>query len=245
MSKKLRGLLVPMLAVAAVCAVPAVAQAEPKWHVNGTLIGPEKINVTEWGTLTMKSPLWGEISCKVLAGAPVWNEGPLATEKEGAWEGLEPFVCHASKLRGKTFISAENAVKLVERVNTKGETVFEAVRGASSLPWPSEPVTVEGKTRMKILGPRGAETGLKFLINAPEETGGPFEVPYEGTLEPRLVNGTKNGLKPSHLEFEGEGGKTGFLKTPDICGGECAMSDLYIKGELLLLGSMQQLVTAE
>jgi hypothetical protein len=100
----------------------------------------------------------------------------------------------------------------------------------------------EAKTRLKILGPRGAESGLKFLVNCPGEK---FEVPYEGTLEPRLINGSHNGLRPSHLEFE-EGGKTGFLKTPDICGGECAMADLFIKGELTLLGARgQELITAE
>src|SRR5262245_33166001 len=113
MSKKLRGLLVPMLAAAVLGAVPALAQAEPKWHINGVLGGPEHVNVTEWGVLTMKSPLWGEITCKVVIGAPVWNEGPF-TEKEGKYEGFEPFVCHATQLKGKTFISAENAVKLVE-----------------------------------------------------------------------------------------------------------------------------------
>jgi hypothetical protein len=59
-----------------------------------------------------------------------------------------------------------------------------------------------------------------------------------------MINGTKNGLKPSHLVFESSE-KTGFLITPVICGGECAMADLTVGGELTMLGTAsQQLVTA-
>ena len=65
------------------------------------------------------------------------------------------------------------------------------------------------------------------------------------TLEPRIVNGSKNGLKPSHLEFEGSGGKTGHLITPDICGGTCEQADLFLSGSLTTLGTSQQLITAE
>jgi hypothetical protein len=242
MSKKLRGLLVPVLAAAAFGAVPAFAQAEPQFFVNGKVQGASHQNATEWGTLTLKSPFWGKITCKVIVGAPVWNE---TTKGLGATEGWEPFVCSMPEcLKGSSFISAENAVKLVERINEKKETIKEAVRGSSSLPWPSRLVPLAESTVGLHLGntEKTPIEPVKFLVNCPGEG---FEVPYEGTLQPRMVNGTKNGLKPSHLIFEGEGGKTGYLITPDICGGECSMANVTVEGELTILGTTQQLITAE
>jgi hypothetical protein len=246
MSNKLRGLLVAMLAAAACVAVSAVAQAEPQFHVNGVAQSTAHQNVTQFGELKMKSLFWGSITCKVIIGAPVWNEATEGLPVHGieSYEGWEPFVCSMPEcLKGKAFISAEGAVKLEETENLKHEKIFKAVRGASSLPWPARTVpepesTVGlhmGNTEKLPLQP------VKFLVNCPGEG---FEVPYEGTLKPHLVNGTKNGLKPSHLRFE-TSEKTGFLITPDICGGECAMANLTVEGEVTMLGTGQQLITAE
>jgi hypothetical protein len=246
MSKKLRGLLVPMLAAAACVAVPAVAQAEPEFHVNGLVQSTVHQNATQFGTLTMKSPFWGTITCKVIIGAPVWNEATEALPVHGleAYEGWEPFVCSMPEcLKGKAFISAEGAVKLEETENLKKEKIFKAIRGSSSLPWPARLVSLPESTVGLHMGntEKLPEQPVKFLVNCPGEG---FEVPYEGTLQPRLVNGTKNGLKPSHLRFENSE-KTGFLITPDICGGECAMADMTVEGEVTMLGTGQQLITGE
>jgi hypothetical protein len=64
----------------------------------------------------------------------------------------------------------------------------------------------------------------------------------EGTLTPILVNGTKNGLKPSHLTFEGKGGTTGSLIVPQFF----TEREVFVSGEMKILGSAtQQLITAE
>jgi hypothetical protein len=135
-------------------------------------------------------------------------------------------------------------VKLEERLNNKNEQTLKAVRGTSSLPWPAHTVTTPEATTALKMGntEKLPERPVKFLVNCPGEG---FEVPYEGTLQPRMVDGTKNGLKPSHLHFEGSEGSR-HLITPDICGGECAMADLSVEGEVTMLGTTtQQLVTAE
>jgi hypothetical protein len=214
----------------------------PRFYINGLLAGASKQNVVQFGTITMKSPFWGTIECHVLVGAPVWNE----TERGAASiEGWETYGCKMPEcLKGTAFISAENAVKLIVRENTHKELVPEAYRGESSLPWPGRLVSMPesavgfhmGNTEKLPVQP------VKFLVNCPGEG---FEVPYEGTLQPHMINGARNGLKPSHLVFESSE-KTGFLKTPDICGGECSMADLTVEGEVTMLGtSSQQLLTAE
>jgi hypothetical protein len=233
MSIKLLKGLAPILAVAALAVAPAVAQAEPQFLVNGKLAGASHQNVTEFGNVTFTSPIFGEFTCKIIVGAPIWNE---LGKGLAAYEGWEPFLCtKGGCTNGLAFVTAENAVKLVERENTKKEIVFEAVRGPSSLPWPAEATVKEERTSLRI-------PHLRFLLNCPAEG---FEAPYEGELSPHVVNGAKSGLKPSHLEFEGAGGKTGHLNTLLVCGGECAESELNVKGELFLVGTGQQLITAE
>jgi hypothetical protein len=227
------------VATLAACSVaPVVAQAAPQFRVNGVLAGASKQNVVQVGTITMKSPFWGEMKCNVLVGASVGNESEKGVASVDGWE---TWGCHATELRGKTFITAETPVNLIEP--GKGRPP-EAKRGERTLPWPAQTVTTpEAATALKIGDTEKLPLEpVKFIVNAPEEL---FEVPYEGTLEPRIVNGTRNGLKPSHLEFEGEGGKTGFLKSPAIFGGKEPEADLFIKGELTLLGTGPQLVTAE
>jgi alpha-tubulin suppressor-like RCC1 family protein len=212
-----------------------------RFYLNGVLAGASTQNVVQFGTITMKSPFWGEIKCNLLVGAPVWNETERGLASVDGWES---WGCHATELRGKTFVTAETAVQLIERENTAKVRIPEAHRGEKTLPWPAHAVTTpEATSALKIGNTEKLPLEpVKFLVSAPEEL---FEVPYEGTLEPRIVNGTKNGLKPSHLEFEGEGGKTGFLKSPAIFGGKEPEADLFIKGELTLLGTSQQLVGAE
>jgi hypothetical protein len=148
-------------------------------------------------------------------------------------------------LRGKVYISAETSVELIERENTHKEKVFEAKRGVSTMPWPSQPVLTPEGTRVLQIGQteKVPVEPIKFSLNAPEEL---FEVQYEGTLRPRWINGTKNGLKPSHIEFEGEGGKSGLLRSPTIFGGKEPQSLMFIRGELSMVGAAsQQLVTVE
>jgi hypothetical protein len=234
MSIKLLKGLAPLLAVAALAVAPGAAQAELNFFINGVKSGPTHSNATQFGTLTLTNPIFGEFQCKVIVGAPVWNE---LGKGFSAYEGWEPFVCSKGGCtQGTSFITAENPVKLVTRENSAKEIINEAVRGTSSLPWPAELTTPETERRALRI------PHVEMLINCPSEI---FESRWEGELIPKVVNGAKNGLHPTKLEFEGAGGKTGHLKTKLVCGGECSESELQVKGELFVTGNSQQLITGE
>jgi hypothetical protein len=214
---------------------PGVAQATPQFRLNGVLVGPNKQNVVQFGTITMHSPVFGEIKCNVLAGAPVGNESEKGVAPVETWEAQG---CHIPECTGGGFVTTESPLLLVEH-----EKKFEAKRayppnptGRPNLPWPAQLSTPEaGRTALAL-------SNVNLLLVCPREG---LEVAYKGTLQPHVINGAKTGLKPSHLEFEGEGGKTGQLVTTSVCGGECTNADLSVSGELLMVGGGQQLVTAE
>jgi hypothetical protein len=219
----------PIVTVATLSLLPALAQAAPQFHSNGVLAGASKQSVVQFGTITMKNPFFGEIKCHVLVGAPVANESEKGVAPVEGWEtsGCQMPECH----RGQVSVMAESPPHF-----SFIETTIKVVeRGEQTVPWPAELTAPEGRTSLRI-------PHLKIWITCPGEG---FEVAYEGELVPHYVNGSKNGLHPSHLEFEGEGGKTGHLITKVICGGECAEADVFVSGELTTLGTSQQLITAE
>jgi hypothetical protein len=242
--KRLIG-LASITALATLSVLPALAQGAPRFYVNGVLArsgpvaGASGTNVVEFGTITMKSPFLGEIKCNVLVGAPVGNETEKGVASVDGWETWSchmPECFHGSPSTVMAEASPEFGV-VPER------TIKEVQRHQKTLPWPAELTAPEGRTSLRIGDTEKLPLApVKFYVECPKEL---FDVLYEGTLEPHIVNGTKNGLKPSHLEFEGEGGKTGHLKSPDIFGGKEPESLLFIKGELPLLGTGQQLITAE
>lgn len=238
MSKKLRRGLAGVLAIAALVVVPAVAQATPKFYVNGVLAGEAKSGVTQFGKLVMSNSFAGEFTCTILVGVPVWNEGGVG---HAVFEGWEPYLCShkagsAVKECPGAFVTAENAIELSEKENSKSEKEYAAIRGTSSLPWQGEVGEPESGVRSLTY------TNIRILFNCPSQG---LELPFEGTLEPHLVNGAKNGLHPSHLKYEGKGGKTGHLTTFDLPE-KNEENVLNVSGELTLLGSGgQELITAE
>ena len=144
-------------------------------------------------------------------------------------------MCAASECPGEAFVTPEHEVELNEKINAKSEKEFTAKRGDTSLPWPAETLTEEGRSRLNI-------RKMRLSLVCPAQA---IEIPFSGNLEPLIVNGLKNGLSPSHLRFEGEGGKTSWLDAPcDTClGGE--PDRLYLSGELTTIGTSEELVTAE
>jgi hypothetical protein len=236
MSKKRLISLASVAALATFSVTPAAAQAGPRWRLNGVLTPLNQTeNILQFGTITMKSPFLGEIKCNVFDGAPIRNESERGVASVDGWETSD---CRMPEcLRGSASVMAEAPPKLVEVVREVAE------RGAKTLPWPAELTAPEGRTSLRIGNTEKVHLApIKFWVNCPGEG---LEVPYEGELVPAYVNGSKNGLKPSHLEFEGSGGKTGHLLTPDICGGECEQADLFLNGSLTTVGTNQQLVAAE
>jgi hypothetical protein len=234
MSKKLLVGLAPVVAVAALSVMSAVAQATPQFRINGVLAGTAQQNVTEYGTLTLQTRIIGEFKCKILAGGSVWNEGGKGFAAVEAWE---PFLCSASECKGQAYVTVEKPVELIEKENAKSEKEYRARRGTSSLPWPAETIAPAGERRLNI-------RKMRLALACPEEG---LEITFTGNLEPLIVNGLKNGLSPSHLLFEGKGGKTSFLEAPCNLGEvECEeLLALYASGELTMVGTREELITAE
>jgi hypothetical protein len=234
----LRG-LAAALTVAMLLAAPSVASAAPQWRLNGLLAGLGHQGVIQFGTLTLKSQVIGEVKCKIVAGAPVWNESAKGVNAVEGW-GSVP--CKSPECMGQPVVTAEDPVELIEET-LGSEKHWKAKRGSRTLPWPGELFETTEKTislnvhkfRISTLG--GQSGGLGQPEGCPDEG---IEVVYEGNLEPKLMNGSKNGLSPSKLVFEGA-----LLCTPigpPPCGSEGG--DLFVSGELTMLGTNEQLITA-
>jgi hypothetical protein len=238
MPKKLLISLASVLALATFAMAPAAVQAF-SYKSNGVKIGATHENVTLFGPLTLKNAILGEFKCKIVAGAPVWNAEEKALD---AVEGWEPYVCTYSgnqpPCKEQAFVTAEGAVELIEEGTT--EKTYTAKRGLKTMPWPGEIFETTEKTKSLNLHK------IRMYIDCPPTSLHPegVEIPFEGNLEPKYINGAKNGLDPSKLVFEGKGGKTSWLGTCNF-GAPCETEEhnLYVNGELTLLGTSQQLIT--
>jgi hypothetical protein len=108
------------------------------------------------------------------------------------------------------------------------------------VPWYGE---LNGKTNAKEeLEVKLALRDVKMTLIDPCEQA---EVTFEGTLEPLVSNGKKNGLNPGHLTYEGKGGNTGHLISPLLRLESEAVALLYISGETKSVGEKVQLINAE
>jgi hypothetical protein len=170
----------------------------------------------------------------------VWNESEKGLT---AVEGWEPYLCSSAPINGKggcagqSFVTAEGAVELIEET-IGSERHWKAKRGLRTMPWPGELFETTEKTISLNM------RKIKIYLDCPAEG---LEVPYEGNLEPKVINGVKNGLNPSKLLFEGQGGKTNYLVTCDIGCVENEEIELFVSGELTMLGTDVagvQLITA-
>jgi hypothetical protein len=234
MSKKVQLGLVAVLAVAACAGAPAMAQATPQFKVNGNLLGTPKKGVIVFGNLSLKNKMFGEWKCKIVADMLVNNENGAGL---GNWEGWEPFLCQTTACQGQSYVTAEENVKLEEKVNAKGETEYSAIRGAKTTHWPVELKKQETTEKKVSL----ITHKMHLIINCPKES---FEPNFTGFIEPHWVNGIGNGLTPSHVVFEGEGGTTSWLNGTWLGGKETPETILYVQGELTVIGNTQELVTS-
>jgi hypothetical protein len=243
--------LIAGLAVPALLSLPAAASAAPQWRLNGVLAGPTKQGVSQFGTLTLTNAILGEFKCKIIAGASVRNESGKGLYAVEAWEAGTPFgspailgvietgsssVCsYTGNLPGckeGAEVTAES-VELIEET----EKHYTPKRRLRTFPWPGELFETTEKTTSLNLHK------IKIFLDCPREG---LEIPYEGNLEPKVMNGAKNGMSPSKLVFEGNFGN------PPIWLGTCSFGvpceseehNLYVSGELTLLGTTEQLVTA-
>jgi hypothetical protein len=237
--RRLQG-LVTALAAATLFAAP-VASASPRWFINYALAGASRQNVVAVGSLTMDNKLFGEWKCRVLAGLTVGNESEKGV---AAIDGWEPFDCSAKECSGAAYASAESPPVLEEPENAKSEKTERPLResrygppeGKPNLPWPAELIADEvGKSALKM-------RKMKLWLICPSET---FEPEFTGYIEPPVVNGAGSGLSPTHLLFEGKGGHTSWLNGTWLGGIENEETELFFSGELTVLGTGQELITAE
>jgi alpha-tubulin suppressor-like RCC1 family protein len=209
-----------------------------KWKSNGAALSTEKSPVFGLGTLTLENasdnnlPI-GKVTCHTLVGGSLWNEGEAGL---GSIEdfGTSPMSCtkEPNACPG-AFMTAEPRIpeKPVE-VERGTEKVLVGKRAKSSLPWHTEMNEVETE-KVKSLVDKITKIGLT-LVN-PCSQPAPFEYEFEGTLEPKVLNGTKNGLSPTKLKFEGKGGHTGHLMG-NVFAFEPSEKEAFLSGEVPVIG---------
>jgi hypothetical protein len=245
-----------MVAVsAAQGAVPPI-KAFPKFFINGRGIA---VNVHKpvivAGTITLHNFLFGNLTCNSVATDQAFNETTEGTEKgflntvgymsyECQMEsGAER--CAVKNTRGEP----EEGIYLTAEAPpvVKGTEIHNA--GITSLPWTGELIERETeKTQVLtkhvklwlVLPPntvgRGggcAGTELEF-----EDREGPAEKAEGYELAPIWVNGSRNGLKPSHGEFQGDEGLTekGFPTTGRLI--SPTIGETFVGGPKLTIGGL-------
>jgi hypothetical protein len=258
MSKKLLMAVAPVLVLGTIVAMPAAAQASPQWFVNGIRLGPAHVPVVAVGEQTVANTTLGNLTCTTAGLASIFNEsekGFEITEGGGYAHCKAEVPCKVKNTRGE---EAEGISLTFEALPRPEKT--EAVRtGMTSLPWTGELTEKEPGVRQVlthhvkiwvILPPASVGTGLGCLGAAIpfEDQEGPTEKQAGDELAPILINGTKNGLKPSHGEFLGEQGKTekgfpvtGRLISPDVGAGYTTAKSLPTAGS----SGAWELITAE
>jgi hypothetical protein len=211
------------LAVAAVVAVP-VAQALPeikrfpKIFRNGAKLGLKNEPAISVGQITLKNGVVGPLTCQDMVAGVARNETTEGTEKGlfnatgyGTFNCIAGAPCHVHNTAGEEvegkFFTAESPP--IPEHGTEAHST-----GITSLPWTWEGIErVTGHVQMlthhvKIfyVDPpptvgRGDCQGVDFPL---EDAEGPTEKEAGYELAPLWLNGSRNGLKPSHDEFLGE-----------------------------------------
>jgi hypothetical protein len=234
MAKKLVMGVAPALVVVALVLAPAGAQASPKFYVNGKLAEKSHEPIVNYGAITLENKFLGKIKCQNLASGYIWNESEKGL---GDTEGYTTYACSSEPTPCTgVFATAEQPVEVTEKL-IASEKRHVAVRGKSDLPWSGEVIQEASGEKLKKI----KTNGIKVTIVMPCDN---LEFPFEGALEPISVNGSKSGLSPSHLVFQGKGGKTGFLITNSLKGPEEEKIG-YTSGEVTTVGGNVELITAE
>jgi hypothetical protein len=219
MKAKLLAGLVPLLAVAAIAAMPVVAQAEgTHFYRNGTKITEGlRVPTITWGPLT-NSNGGGAWACTNFAGGYV--ENPV-----GGGAGVEVI---------QNWASAECSTAECP-LDTRFEGILNPEKNGNK-GWFGHVTEEEGVSRLETTGidlvlscwtqapwgPGNVSTGERGTPVAPV-------LPFKGTWTPKLKNGTTGG-KPSKVEF---GRGSGELINESIGG-------FKITGSLTTLGYVEQ-----
>jgi hypothetical protein len=238
MSKKKISTTVASVLATASLAIPATAaRASVQWHANGALVGSTPLPTTFWGNLELQNAFLGNIKCQVIGSLPVRNEGGLA---KVAVSSLALSECTSQPPCPGAFATAEAPVELLEHTTPppKSEKRYEARRGPMSLPWQGEGLEEEvGLTRVRKVKLNVADLTEVVPCFSLEEA-------FEGTLEFRMVNGSKNAMHPGHLEI-GSPPNTGGSLTSKALPSEKEENVAHLVGQVTDVGDMVQLITLE
>jgi hypothetical protein len=218
MPEKLLTGIVPMLAVAALAVMPALAQAaEPHYYKPGLVTRypeGEKVRFIEWGKLTLspEPSLTAVTPCEFSGGGYV--ENPVGG---GAGVG------QTLRLATWNCSNVECPAGEVEVSGKKVEKEFEVIYPPQSFPWPSVLEEVGGVVRTDTKGVAW-ELGCfarKFTKSeaegkTPPSSGENEQYPLGSTVKcatdethrqtPRDENGTNLGNNQSKAVFDSEGG---------------------------------------
>jgi hypothetical protein len=197
----------------------------PRWFRNGTLLTTTREPIVTFGSVTLENSMLRKLTCQNAVATNVWNESERGLQSVIAFATFEcksELPCKVINTKGEE----------VEGIYATAESPPEAAgteahsTGISSLPWSGETIEREASIHQLLTHQ------VKIWIVLPPGTVGKgegckgTEIPFEakeGEAEkaegdepaPVLVNGSKNGLKPTHGELTGEAGKTekGFPRT--------------------------------
>jgi hypothetical protein len=267
MRKKLLVGFAPMLLVVAIV-VPTVTEAAvppikafPKVFRNGTKLGTTREPAIAFGEITLHNGTLGNLTCNNVVTGVTYNETTEGTEKGFQNStGYTTFNCVAEvkcKVKNTKGEEVEGIYATAESPPVASGTEAHPT-GVSSLPWTGELIERE-EAKKQVL----TKHVIVWIVLPPASVGtGPgclgLELPFEdkeGTTEkeagyelaPIWLNGSKNGLKPSHLECP-ESGLTekgfpqcGRLKSPAVGDGFVGFGKSLIGG----MGGSWELVTAE
>jgi hypothetical protein len=191
--------LAPVLVIAALVVMPAVAQAEPHFYSNKVILpeesggpGAEGKDIISWGTLTLQTKTVGVITCLNEFAGDAYN--PVGGGAgEGKVDGYVAYDCK-NELCESTFLSKQEIVpEGLEKFGEWETKLTEAVVGKPRL-----------KTGNNTLN---SPTQIKFLIKCPPNGLGEINTKSKGELNPLVANGTSIGLSPSKITFDAESGE--------------------------------------
>jgi hypothetical protein len=264
--KRLMLWFAPLLMVAAIVAMPAVAQAH-NFKLNGRKFGATKEPVLSYGEIELKNKMLHNLKCQYFLGGRVWDETTEGTEKSlEETVGYTDYHCVA-EVPCKVANTKGEKVEGIYLTAEEPATAAGKKTGVSSLPWSAELTEKEGFLGVLthnvkvwlVLPPTGEGLGClgtEFLFE--DKTSSESEKPSINELFPLAVNGVKNGTRPSHVEFRGEEGleetegQNGKEVTKPAETGrlESSAGPLYMSGILWITGAKNQgasfeLVSAE
>lgn len=258
------------IAVAAAVAVPAAQatvppiKAFPKIFRNGVKLNTTHVPIITYGSITLDNRNIGNVTCQTMMFGEAWNEMTEKTEKGLAnitqfstspqCKAVEP--CMTKNTKGE---EAEGVFLTAEAPPIKsGTEVFPS--SVFTVPWTAELIEREEGVRQLLMhhlkiwvvfppggigsGPGCVGAEIPFEEN---ETEGGKEEGYEPA--PIWGNGTKNGLKPSHMESLGEAGLTEkkFPRTGRLSSGGLFGDGFLTATRVIPIGATggNELITAE